>query len=172
MQTDAVPHGDTGTPAPDDVHFADLMLTWARGVARNLVDRAGHEPRHRIERSGGVDAAPEFHVFVECWVAGDCAIYVRYRHYGEAVGVRIAELDLDRITGTRLEHARRDDALGSAVGFANNLYDVVLESGPPPAQEREWTDSSGYEWWGDPAPPQGWYRAIHETPRVETVPLR
>lgn len=170
--TESSPDGVNENLDPEKTYFVDLMRTWALSVAENLVDRAECEHRRRIERSGGVDAAPEFHVVVESWVADDCAIYLRYRHYGSRIGVRIADLDLDRVTGTRLDHARRDDLLGSSVGFANNLYDTVLESGPPPAEEREWTDSLGYEWWGDPTPPRGWNRAIHDTPRLETISVR
>ncbi|WP_019852752.1 hypothetical protein [Actinopolyspora mortivallis] len=59
------------------------MRTWTLSLTRNLVARAEHERRHRLERSGGVGAAPEFHVFTECRVVADHAIQVRQRHRNE-----------------------------------------------------------------------------------------
>jgi hypothetical protein len=50
--------------------------------------------------------------------------------------------------------------------WAVNFYDGGF-NGPPP-QDAEWTDSLGYEWWGD-SPPEGWEQAVDNPRRVEIV---
>lgn len=140
---------------PENVYFADLMAEplrlWAIAVGRNFLWQAS--------RPGGP------HAITECWIGADLALYARYSNPAGHFGARFAALHHDPVSGGLLDPALREHSSGSAAQQASNLLDGGLGGGQP--ANGEWTDDSGYRWWGD-VPDVGWPAAVRGA-RMETL---
>lgn len=141
---------------PPNVYFADLLREWSLAVARMLVWRSV-----RDGNSGDSELSIQ-----ECWVGEDLAVYARYLWFSRRMAARCGQIDADPATSTRFDAFNRNTHASSSGQQASNLYDIQLAEGPYCGAE--WTDSLGYEWWGD-TPEEGWKKTVEQLPRLNTV---
>lgn len=140
---------------PENLHYVDLLRTWAVSVARCVVWFAVRE-----RETGGLNVPHE------CWVDEYLALYLRYGRGPQRFGARIARLDVNPTSAAPLHPFLRENSSGTSMQQASNFFHGELDL--PPRGPFKWTDPLGYRWQGiDPG--EGWAQAVERSPRVATV---